>query len=210
MPRNEINNRFFEFEVRAEVDEVHGKIITGRPIVFDSPTDIGGYYREVIERGALDNTDLRDVRFLVGHDTSKIPLARSRRNNANSTMQMTIDSQGMAIRVNLDTENNTDARALYSATERGDISGMSFAFFVDDEEWTELDTNYPTRHIRSLKKVSEVSAVAFPAYEETTLEARSAANALEKAKASLEKDKATEQRDALIREEIRKMISGGN
>lgn len=210
MPRNEINNRFFEFEVRAEVDEVHGKIITGRPIVFDSPTDIGGYYREVIERGALDNTDLRDVRFLVGHDTSKIPLARSRRNNANSTMQMTIDSQGMAIRVNLDTENNTDARALYSATERGDISGMSFAFFVDDEEWTELDTDYPTRHIRSLKKVSEVSAVAFPAYEETTLEARSAANALEKAKASLEKDKATEQRDALIREEIRKMISGGN
>jgi len=200
--------KFFEFEVRAENNEEHGDYITGRPIVFNEATDMGGYYQEVIDRGALDETDLRDVRFLVGHNTSMIPLARSRRNNANSTMQMEIDENGMAIRVDLDTENNSEARALYSATKRGDISGMSFMFTVDADEWENLDSDYPTRHIRSLGKVFEVSAVAFPAYEQTTLDARSA-EALENAKATLEREKA-EQRDAEVREEIKALILGGN
>lgn len=211
MPQMEKTNRFFEFEVRAENNEQYGDYITGRPIVYNAPTDIAGYYQEVIERGALDNADLRDVRFLVGHDTSMIPLARSRRNNVNSTMQMEIDSEGLAIRVNLDTENNAEARALYSATKRQDISGMSFAFIVDDAEWSGLDTDYPTRHIRSISRVSEVSAVAFPAYEQTSLEARSA-EALENARASLEREKA-EMRDAQLREELRNKIQsilGGN
>ena len=199
--------KFFEFEVRAENNEEHGDFITGRPIVFNEPTDMGGYYQEIIDRGALDETDLRDVRFLVGHNTSMIPLARSRRNNANSTMQMEIDENGMAIRVDLDTENNSEAKALYSATKRGDISGMSFMFTVDKEEWEGLETDYPTRHIKSLGRVFEVSAVSFPQYEQTSLEARSA-EALESARASLEKEK-SEQRDAQIREEIRALISGG-
>ena len=199
--------RFFEFEVRAENNEEHGNFLTGRPIVFNEPTDMGGYYAEVIDRNALDETDLRDVRFLVGHNTSMIPLARSRRNNANSTMQMEIDENGMAIRVDLDTENNSEAKALYSATKRGDISGMSFMFTVDKDEWENLDSDYPTRHIKTLGRVFEVSAVAFPAYEQTSLEARSA-EALESARASLEKERA-EQKDAQIREEIRALISGG-
>lgn len=203
----EKQNKFFEFEVRAENNEEHGNFLTGRPIVFNEPTDMGGYYSEIIDRGALDETDLRDVRFLVGHNTSMIPLARSRRNNANSTMQMEIDENGMAIRVDLDTENNSEAKALYSATKRGDISGMSFMFTVDKEEWEGLETDYPTRHIKSLGRVFEVSAVSFPQYEQTSLEARSA-EALESARASLEKEK-SEQRDAQIREEIRALISGG-
>lgn len=169
---------------------------------------MGGCYAEVIDRGALDGTDLRDVRFLVGHNTSMIPLARSRRNNANSTMQMEVDENGMAIRVDLDTENNSEARALYSATKRGDISGMSFMFTVDGEEWENLDSDYPTRHIRSLGRVFEVSAVAFPAYEQTSLEARSA-EALENARATLEREKA-EQRDSEVRERIKALIVGGN
>lgn len=199
--------RFFEFEVRAESNEQYGKYITGRPIVYGSPTDMGGLYQEIIDQGALAETDLRDVRFLVGHNMGMIPLARSRRNNANSTMQMEIDAQGMAIRVNLDTENNADSKALYSATDRGDITGMSFAFTVDGERWENLDSDYPTRHITSIARVFEVSAVAFPAYEETTLEARSA-EALENARASLEKERA-EARASQLREEIKKLIAGG-
>lgn len=202
----EKTNRYFEFEIRAERSEQHGNHITGRPIVFNEQTDMGGYYAEIIDRGALDKTDLRDVRFLVGHDTSMIPLARSRRNNANSTMQMEIDENGMEIRVDLDTENNAESRALYSATERGDISGMSFAFTVDGEYWENLESDYPTRHIRSIGKVFEVSAVSFPAYEQTTLEARSL-EALESARESLEREKA-EQRDAALREEIRNLLGG--
>lgn len=199
-------NKFFEFEVRAENNEEHGDFLTGRPIVYEEPTDMCGLFAEVIDRGALDNADLRDVRFLVGHNTSMIPLARSRRNNANSTMQMELDVNGMAIRVDLDTENNSEAKSLYSATKRGDISGMSFMFTVDGEEWENLDSDYPTRHIRSIGKVFEVSAVAFPAYEQTSLEARSA-EALESAKATLEREKA-EQRDMEVREEIKKLLGG--
>lgn len=184
MPKKELERRAYSFEVRAEESE-SGHIITGRPIVYNSRTDIGGWFAEVIESGALNGTDLTDVRFLVNHDTSRIPLARSRRNNGNSTMQLTTDNDGMSIRVALDTENNAEARSLYSAVQRGDISGMSFMFGVSDEEWTEMDSDYPTRHIKQISTVVEVSAVTFPAYEATEINARSK-EALESARSALE------------------------
>lgn len=179
-----LERREYTFEVRAEQDEEQGAIITGRPIVYNSVTDLG-YFDEVIEGGALNKTDLTDVRFLVNHDTSRIPLARSRRNNGNSTMLLTVDAEGMGIRVNIDTENNSEARALYSAVERGDISGMSFMFSVRGEEWENLDTDHPLRRITDIGTVVEVSAVTFPAYAATEIYARSN-EALESALASLE------------------------
>ena len=169
--KKELERRSYSFEVRAEESE-QGSIITGRPIVYNSRTDIG-FFDEIIESGALDNADLTDVRFLVNHDTSKIPLARSRRNNGNSTMQLSVDEMGMAIRVTLDTENNSEARALYSAVQRSDVSGMSFMFSINDEEWENLDSEHPTRRIKSIGTVVEVSAVTFPAYESTEINARS-------------------------------------
>lgn len=171
MKNNELQRRSYSFEVRADKDDQGGNIITGRPIVYDKMTDLG-WFDEIIERGALDKTNLQDVRFLVNHDTSKIPLARSRKNNKNSTMQLTVDNDGMAIRVTLDTENNADARSLYSAVQRGDISGMSFMFSIDDEEWENLESDHPTRHIRRIGTVVEVSAVTFPAYEQTEISTR--------------------------------------
>ena len=188
--QNEKEMRHFIFEVRAENNEQYGDFITGRPIVYNSRTDIGGF-DEIIEAGALDNADLRDVKFLVNHNTDMIPLARSRNNNANSTMQMSIDSDGMNIRVNLDTENNTEARNLYSAIKRGDIDGMSFMFTVDGDSWDALESDHPTRHINKIGKVFEVSAVTFPAYPETTISAR-AAETLESARATLESAKRSE------------------
>lgn len=165
-----LEKRQYLFEIRAEETE-SGNIITGRPIVYNSKTDLG-YFAEIIERGALDNADLTDVRFLVNHDTSKIPLARSRKNTKNSTMQLSVDNDGMTIRVTLDTENNSEARALYSAVQRGDISGMSFMFGIAREEWEDLDSDYPTRHIHEISTVVEVSAVTFPAYDTTEINAR--------------------------------------
>ena len=168
--RKPLEHRQYRFEVRAEESETES-IITGRPIVYEKKTDLG-YFDEVIHRGALDKADLTDVRFLVNHDISKIPLARSRKNTENSTMQLTVDKEGMKIRVTLDTENNTEARNLYSAVKRGDISGMSFMFGIDAEEWEDLDTEHPTRHINTISTVVEVSAVTFPAYEATEIDAR--------------------------------------
>lgn len=181
--------RAFDFEVRAENNEEHGNVITGIPIVYGQRTDLG-WHDEIIEEGALSETDLRDVRFLVNHNVDMIPLARSRNNNANSTMQMSVYESGMAIRVDLDTENNADARSLYSAVERGDISGMSFMFTVDKDSWDDLESEHPTRHIRSIGKVFEVSAVTFPAYSQTSITARGLSEALEGAKESLESAKA--------------------
>ena len=172
--KKEFERRDFLFEIRAEQDEEKGNIITGRPIVYNSRTNLG-WYEEMIAAGALSKTDLTDVRFLVNHDVSRIPLARSRRNNGNSTMQLMPDDDGMAIRVSLDTENNADARSLYSAVQRGDITGMSFMFQVEDggDDWIDVDTDHPQRVIRSISRVLEVSAVTFPAYSDTEIQARS-------------------------------------
>lgn len=182
---DKFENRSYSFEVRAENDEKRGNIITGRPIVYGSRTNIGPY-DEIIEPGALVGTDLTDVRFLVNHDMSRIPLARSRRNNGNSTMQLIPNEAGLDIRVDLDTENNTEARALYSAVERGDISGMSFRFRVEDEEWENLQSEHPVRHIKKISRVVEVSAVTVPAYDATSIQARDNETALENARKALE------------------------
>ena len=194
--------RAFNFEVRAEENEQHGHFLSGRPIVFGQRTDLG-FYDEIIEAGALDTTDLKDVRFLVNHNTDMIPLARSRNNTENSTMQMSVDADGMGIRVDLDTENNADARSLYSAVSRGDITGMSFMFVVDKDSWDNVDTEHPTRHVRSIRNVMEVSAVTWPAYSQTSIQARGIADALDSAKASLESERAKVAELKLAKEKIK-------
>ena len=192
------------FEVRAEQNEDHGHFLAGTPIVYNEQTNLG-WYDEIIDRGALDEADLRDVRFLVNHNTDMIPLARSRNNNTNSTMQLEVTDGGMNIRVDLDVENNTEAKNLYSAVERGDLDGMSFMFTVDADAWDDLESEHPTRHITRLGKVFEVSAVTFPAYEATTISARGLDDALDSARLSLESAKAERQAVEAKKQKIRIM-----
>lgn len=194
----EFETRSYEFDLAASETDDHVGVITGRPIVYESKTDLG-YFDEVIARGALDHANLRDVRFLVNHDTSKIPLARSRNNNENSTMKFSVDDHGLNLDwVKLDIENNSEARNLYSAVQRGDITGMSFMFTVDDEEWSDLESDHPTRTIKGISNVIEVSAVTFPAYDDTSIGIRnkqaldSARSALDSAKNSLDSELALE------------------
>lgn len=195
--------RAYMCEVNTRADEKHGDVLEGVPIVFEAETDIGGMWREIIDRGALDQADLKDVRFLVNHDIDSIPLARSRNNNENSTMQMTVEEDGLHVRVDLDTEGNPKAKELYSAIKRQDISGMSFMFSVakGGDRWEDLDSDYPTRHITALDKVFEVSAVTFPAYEQTSINARS----VETGKASLDSAREALENARKV-EELRKQI----
>lgn len=179
----DLMKRSFNFDVRAEKNEKK-YTLTGVPIVYNQRTDLGWFDEEIVT-GALDKTDLKDVRFLVNHDTSKIPLARSRNNNENSTMRLKVTERGLEIEVDLDCDNNSEARSLYSAVERGDISGMSFMFGIRGEEWEELDSEHPLRKITDISAVIEVSAVTFPAYEQTEISARDKL-ALDNAKATLE------------------------
>lgn len=184
--KDEREVRTFSYEIRADDDKY---CLTGRPIVFNQRTDMG-WYDEIIDAGALDITDLRDVRMLVNHDTTKIPLARSRNNTEHSTMQLKPDADGLVMTCYLDCDNNADAKSLYSAVKRGDITGMSFMFTVDKDSWDDIDTDHPTRHIRSIKRVFEVSAVTFPAYAQTSIQARGLGEALDSAKTSLDSARA--------------------
>jgi HK97 family phage prohead protease len=187
--------RSLTLELRAEQDE-QGAVITGYPIVFGQETVIGGFAREIIEPEAVsDPALLRDVALMVGHDFGMIPLAHSRRNNGSSTMQLTPDAHGVAMRAVLDVENNPKAKEAYSAVKRGDISGMSFAFTVNKESWEDLDQDMPLRRITGIDKIFEVSLVAFPAYEGTSVQAASESTALESVRASLDSAKEQAEHD---------------
>lgn len=201
--------RTFLCSVETRADEQRGTVIEGLPIVYGQETDLG-WYKEVIERGALDKTDLRDVRFLVNHDTAQIPLARSRNNNENSTMQLSVTDEGLTIRADMDVEGNARAAELVSAVKRRDVSGMSFMFDVRGEEWENLDSDSPTRRITEIGTVYEVSAVTWPAYEQTSITARSldsVRQSLESAREALESAKKTEELRQKIIERSKELCS---
>lgn len=168
--KKELETRAYgaEFGFGGESD---GTIIEGTPIVFNSRTDIG-YFDEIIEVGALDEADLTDVRLCLNHDTSYV-YARSRRNNPNSTMQLAVTSEGLRISAKLDTDSSERAKDFVSMIRRGDIDKMSFMFSIDEDRWEDLESDHPTRHILKIGSVVEVSAVTFPAYDTTEINARS-------------------------------------
>ena len=111
-------------------------------------------------------------------------------------MTLSIDDQGLLIDAKLDTRNNPEAAALYSAISRGDVDGMSFCFVVAEDTWDWSDEDHPKRTINKISKVYEVSAVTFPAYEDTDISARSDKEALDNARQLLE-SKREEERKAV-------------
>lgn len=185
-----------EFRAVGEDADKTGHLVEGLAAVYGQETlirDFFGEFKEVIVPGAFDETDFSDVRFLVNHDMKGIALARSRHNNKSdkpNTMQLSVDKEGVKIKADLDTVNNEQARALYSAISRGDMDGMSFQFFVseDNQEWARSDDGVELRKILKVDKVIEVSAVNFPAYAGTEINSRSLDSdkrALENARAKL-------------------------
>lgn len=168
---DKLTKRNYEIELRAEENPTG--IIEGVPIVFDKETiihDYAGDFKEIITRNALNECDLKDVLLCINHDTNKIALARTK--NGKGTMQLEIKEDGLYMRAQLDIENNAEARALYSAIQRGDVNGMSFMFRVKKDKWTNLESEMPERRIEAISIVHEVSVVNFPAYNQTTISAR--------------------------------------
>ena len=172
-------------ELRAVENERGEKVIEGHAAVFGQTVKIGTSFYEVIDFGAFPESALQDVTLHVNHDRTKIPLARTQ----SGTLKLAVDSKGLAFRASLDVENNVDARALYSAVKRGDLRGMSFAFEVELDEWQDLNGDMPTRHIKKIGHVYEISAVTTPAYSETDINAR-AANTLAMARRTAADDAA--------------------
>lgn len=185
--------RVYPVELQARSDGETG-IITGVPIVFNVRTDLG-YFDEIIDPRALDGADLSDVRLCLNHDTSFV-YARSRRNNPRSTMRFTVEPDGMHIEAELAIGKSARAADFYTAIDRGDISGMSFMFRIDGEEWENLETDHPLRRITKISSVVEVSAVTFPAYPTTSVEiTERSKEALESARAAVETARKQVRRD---------------
>lgn len=161
-----VSRSFTKFEIRKDEEEKIGHI-TGVPIVYEQETDIGGWFGETIARGAISEDILKDVAFFYNHDLNTKPLARTR--TGKLALKIENDGVHMDAEVNLE---RSDSKDLYLAIQDGDIDGMSFMFRVESEEWTDLETDYPKRRITKIGYVQEVSAVNYPAYGGTSINAR--------------------------------------
>lgn len=186
---NELERRFYDVELETREEEEMG-VVVGRPIVYGQVANIG-LFDEIIMPGALDGADLTDVRLCLNHDTSYV-YARSRRNNPNSTMRLTPDMSGLMIEADLNIKSSPKAQDYYSAIKRGDMDKMSFTFSVGEDQWENLDSDHPLRKITKISNVVEVSAVTFPAYDSTEIDARSK-DALDNARSAV--DTARQQRE---------------
>lgn len=158
-------------EIRAEEAAASQSLVLyGRAVVYDTPTTIndrnGGSYTEVIKAGALDGADLSDVRLFYNHDLNKVPLARTPK-----TMELKASAAGLDFKATLPDTN--EARSVYEAVKRGDLSGCSFAMTVPDGG-DSFDAATNTRTIYKIAKLYECSVVPYPAYPTTSVEARSA------------------------------------
>ncbi|WP_053985239.1 HK97 family phage prohead protease [Niameybacter massiliensis] len=161
--------RFIEFRA---VDNDDGKmIIEGYAIVYDQPaTHQYGTrkFTEVIKRGALDYTDMKDVPLRYNHNDTWCIMARTR----NNSLQLIKDAKGLLIRAELiDTQSNQD---IYKSIQEGLIDGMSFCFSVADkgDTWTYGDDE-TYREVTNIKKLYDVSVVDTPFYDSTNVFARS-------------------------------------
>lgn len=162
--------RYFTCEMRAATDENGIAYIEGDPVVFNQEAVIargGQRWIEVIHPNALVSADTSDVVLTVEHDGRKIPLARTKKGRG--TMQLSVVPSGLHMRAALDIERNAEARALYSAIDRGDMDSMSFLFVVapEGDSWTVLEDGGMRRDILSISRILDVSVVTRPAYEGT-------------------------------------------
>ena len=165
------NNEHRYVEMRA-IDNDEGKmIIEGYAITYDQPaTHQYGErkFTEVIKRGALDSTDMRDVPLRYNHNDTWAVMARTR----NNSLQLIKDDRGLKIIAELiDTQSNRD---IYKSIQEGLIDKMSFAFTVEEkgDSWDYRD-NETVREVRNIKRLYDVSVVDTPFYDTTSVYARS-------------------------------------
>jgi len=155
----------FSKPVEIREDEDGTVKVSGYAAVFGEETEIGGMFREVVEKGAFRNAIGRDdVVFLINHEG--LPLART----ASGTLKLEEDDHGLRMETQLDVD-DPDVKAIIPKMKRGDLSKMSFAFYPDVEEWDETG-DMPLRTIRE-SSLFDVSIVTRPAYEGTEIGLRS-------------------------------------
>lgn len=179
--------RFFTAPVEVR-EEGEAKYFDGAGITFGSIADLGWFTEEIHPR-AFDDVMGDDVRGLVNHDPNLI-LGR----NKSGTMQLIIDGKEARYKI-LYNPNDPDHVRYMEKVKRGDISQSSFAFSVKDDKWETRDGK-DHRTVLKIKKWYDVSMVTYPAYQNTSVAARSAGKTKEDHKKDLaEMDLETMKRD---------------
>ncbi len=152
-----------DLEIR-ELDNNEKKII-GYAAVFGSLSNDLGNFRELIDPKAFDGRTDDDVRFLINHDANLI-LGRT----ISGTLSLSIDEKGLRYEATIpDTQAGRD---LIVSMNRGDITQSSFAFTVEEDDWSS-DNETMIRTIKKVNRLYDVSAVTYPAYEEANVALRS-------------------------------------
>ena len=155
-------------------------IVEGKAITYDDKTRLfsmdGDDYFEIIERGALKETDVSDVFLKYNHSDNFMVLARTR----NKTLSIEDREDGVYIRATL--ANTSEGKDLYELIKRGDVDKMSFAFTEKDGVF---DEETRTWTVKNITKLYDVAAVTVPAYENTNIYAVRM-NELENRKSELE------------------------
>lgn len=147
--------------------EGYAAVFNQRALIWESEWS-GWKYMEVIDRNAFNGADMSDTVFKYNHGDVAMILARA----SNNTLTMNTDDKGLRISADIiDTNNGTD---VYKLIKRGDLNKMSFAFTVKSER-TEVDKENKiyTRTITAFDKIYDVAVVDFPAYDGTSIQARS-------------------------------------
>jgi HK97 family phage prohead protease len=163
-----------EFELRAIDDnnDFDNMYVEGYAAKYDSPTVLfemdGIEYKEVIDRNAFIEADLSDVIFNYNHK-GKV-LARTR----NKTLELRTDDTGLYFRAKLG--GTIEGREMYNLIKNKYVDRMSFRFEVREDSY---DSNTHTRRILKFKLLRDISAVDFPAYDDTSVSARGYFNAQE-------------------------------
>lgn len=161
----------FNIELRKdENDDTNKMIIEGYAAVFDSETLIGseewGFY-ERIEKGAFDGANMKDVPLKYNHSDAVPILARTR----NKSLELKVDEKGLFIHAELlDTQDSID---MYKRIQAGLIDKMSFAFTTKKDTDTWEKGKIPKRSIKKFDRIFDVSVVDTPAYDDTSIYARS-------------------------------------
>jgi len=157
----------YTLDNHVEVRETEtGYIIEGIAALVDKDNDMG-WFIERIERGAFDGRLQDDVRFLVNHDPNLI-LARTK----SGTGELFLDDSGNLC-YRYETPNRTYARDIADAIKSGDIDQSSYAFTIDEDDWSTREDGKEVRSIKRYKQLYDVSPVTYPADPDTTVAKRS-------------------------------------
>lgn len=168
MPNYQYRSRPTQFRADAPADG-QPLLIEGYFVVFDQPYYIDDFCEEVIDRHAFDGADMSDVRALIDHNPR---LCLGRRNEKVQTLDFDIDETGVYARIQINPD-DTDAMSLRARVLRGDVDQASFGFEESIVEYTDLPDGRLRRTVRGVSKLWELTVCTFPAYEQTSVSARS-------------------------------------